>query len=244
MGRILSSAEFLGVWEAALNQRPMQRAITLLACVHPELTIDQLQHLPLGKRDTLLMELREALFGSRLKCLTNCPRCREKLEIELDLGQLHSTVQVIEEPEHILQNDDVEVTFRLPDTADMFQIAMLRDPIQARQALLERCILRASCRGSHIKAAELPEQIITQIAARMAEIDPQADIQISLSCPACSLSWSTPFEISNYLWSELNNWAVRILKEVHRLARAYGWREADILSLSPLRRQFYLELIG
>jgi hypothetical protein len=30
--------------------------------------------------------------------------------------------------------------------------------------------------------------------------------------------------------------------EVDALARAYGWREADILALSPARRAAYLEL--
>jgi hypothetical protein len=33
------------------------------------------------------------------------------------------------------------------------------------------------------------------------------------------------------------------MREVHRLARVYGWREADILSMSASRRQFYLEMV-
>jgi hypothetical protein len=31
---------------------------------------------------------------------------------------------------------------------------------------------------------------------------------------------------------------------VHLLASAYGWSEGDILSMSPVRRQFYLEISG
>jgi hypothetical protein len=34
------------------------------------------------------------------------------------------------------------------------------------------------------------------------------------------------------------------LNEVHMLAWAYGWREADILAMSSARRQFYLERVG
>jgi len=34
------------------------------------------------------------------------------------------------------------------------------------------------------------------------------------------------------------------LSDVHTLARAYGWRERDILTLSPTRRQFYLNMVG
>ena len=32
------------------------------------------------------------------------------------------------------------------------------------------------------------------------------------------------------------------LRDVHGLAAAYGWREEDVLRLSPTRRQIYLEL--
>ena len=32
--------------------------------------------------------------------------------------------------------------------------------------------------------------------------------------------------------------------EVHALASAYHWHERDILALSPVRRQAYLELLG
>jgi hypothetical protein len=52
----------------------------------------------------------------------------------------------------------------------------------------------------------------------------------------------TLFDIGRYLWEELRAQAVRLLHEVHTLARFYGWREADILALSAARRHAYLEL--
>ena len=48
----------------------------------------------------------------------------------------------------------------------------------------------------------------------------------------------------SYLWHEVDAWALRLLRDVHRLARAYSWREADILALSPSRRQCYLDLLN
>ena len=36
--------------------------------------------------------------------------------------------------------------------------------------------------------------------------------------------------------------AMRLLRDVHVLARQYGWREADIIAMSPLRRQMYVEM--
>ena len=79
---------------------------------------------------------------------------------------------------------------------------------------------------------------------QMAEVDPQANLQLDLSCPACGHRWQVLFDIGSFFWSELNAWAQRLLAEVHVLASAYGWREADILNLSPSRRQFYLGLIS
>jgi len=42
---------------------------------------------------------------------------------------------------------------------------------------------------------------------------------------------------------EVNEWAERQLQTVHKLARAYGWTEREILNLSPVRRQLYLGMI-
>jgi hypothetical protein len=52
------------------------------------------------------------------------------------------------------------------------------------------------------------------------------------------------FDIVPYLWTEINAWAMRLLREIHSLATAYGWREADILAMSAVRRHWYLEMIG
>jgi hypothetical protein len=35
-----------------------------------------------------------------------------------------------------------------------------------------------------------------------------------------------------------------MLVEVHKLASAYGWREADILAMSATRRSMYLNIIN
>jgi hypothetical protein len=138
----------------------------------------------------------------------------------------------------------VEVKFRLPNSADLLLIADLADASQARATLLERCVQQVTRSGAPLPVSELPEDVLSGITERMAQIDPQADIQIALTCPACAWQWSSLFDIVSYLWSEINTWAIRMLREVHQLASVYGWRESDILALSPLRRQLYLELIG
>ena len=46
------------------------------------------------------------------------------------------------------------------------------------------------------------------------------------------------------VWSDLTDWVGRTLTEVHQLARAYGWSEAEILAMSGWRRRWYLEAAG
>ena len=65
-----------------------------------------------------------------------------------------------------------------------------------------------------------------------------------LNCPTCGNQWQLFFDIAAFLWLKIEMQARRLLREVHTLARAYGWREADILALSPWRRQAYLEMIN
>jgi hypothetical protein len=89
----------------------------------------------------------------------------------------------------------------------------------------------------------LPESVVSAMAEQMAQADAPADIQLALTCPVCGQHWQAIFDIVSFFWSEIDAWAYRTLRDVHCLAAAYGWREADILALSPWRRQFYLEMV-
>jgi len=71
-----------------------------------------------------------------------------------------------------------------------------------------------------------------------------ADIALDLRCVACPHAWQLTLDIVRFLWAEVNALAKGYLNEVHMLAWAYGWREADILAMSSARRQFYLERVG
>ena len=64
------------------------------------------------------------------------------------------------------------------------------------------------------------------------------------TCPACTFTWSEPFDIVTFFWAEIDAWARRLLADVHVLASSYGWSERDILALSPVRRQYYLEMVN
>jgi hypothetical protein len=69
-------------------------------------------------------------------------------------------------------------------------------------------------------------------------------VLLDFTCPGCNYQWQSLFDITAFFWQEIAAFVKRLLREVHTLAKAYGWREADILAMSHQRRQFYLEMVG
>jgi hypothetical protein len=114
----------------------------------------------------------------------------------------------------------------------------------ARETLLLRCITAARHDGKAVDPRTVPQEVLTNVIDEMAQADPMADMQVELACAACGHSWSVALDIGGYLWSEVEDWAKRLLLEIHALASAYGWRESDILALSPNRRRSYLDMLG
>ena len=86
--------------------------------------------------------------------------------------------------------------------------------------------------------------MLAEAEAIMANLDPDADINLALSCENCGKSWLTDFNIGTLLWDEIDAYARSLLAEVHSLASAYGWTESEILTLSPQRREIYLNMVG
>jgi hypothetical protein len=245
MMRALSAVELLNIWEESLAQTPARRALALLAAASPETTLNDLAELPIGQRDTRLMTLREWTFGARVVGMTNCPNCNERLELDFQLGDIRVSAEKQLTGELSLKQRGHTVRFRVPNSLDVLALENSKsDPLIGRQILLERCVTSATRRGKPVPVDQLPPEVTSAIAAQMNEADPQADVQLSLSCLACQHQWESGFDILTFFWNEIHAWALRALQEVHILASAYGWRENDILALSPWRRQIYLEMVG
>ena len=245
----LSAADLLVGWERALGQSADEQALTLLAVALPDAAPEALARLTVGRRDAALLTLRERVFGPRLVSRTTCPSCGESLELDFAAGDIRASGSSSEaegggdEAALALTHSGYEVRFRLPNTLDVRAAGRAGTLQGARSALLERCVLEAWRSGDTVLASALPEAVREALASRMVELEPEADVRLALSCPACGYDWQAPFDIGAYLWEELHAWALRTLHDVHLLARNYGWREADILALSPRRRQIYLDMV-
>jgi hypothetical protein len=239
----LTAPELLDVWERGLAQSPIQRALSLLAAACSE-TPEALANLSIGQRDARLLTLREWTFGSHLLSLVICPQCGERWEFTINAADLRVMPEV--EPTETLRLSvaGYELRFRLPNSFDLAAVPAAPTEVEDASAmLLDRCLVEARRDGEEVRSAQLPVAVREAIVGYMAEADPQAEIQLALACLACGENWQAPFDIESFFWGEISAWARRVLSEVHVLASAYGWREADILNLSAWRRQYYLNLI-
>jgi hypothetical protein len=241
--RALSAGELLTVWEHGVDQRPSQRALSLLAVAcADEAPPAQIARLTVGQRDEQLLKLRERTFGPFLAAISACPACSQVLEFTVNAADIRIAASPPAET-IALAYADYDLQFRLPDTLDLTTVDPSADQQTNSRHLLKRCVTSARRAGAEIPADDLPPEVAAAVSERMAEADPQADVQLDLACPQCEHRWQSPFDIVSFFWSEINALALRLLNEVHALATAYGWSEAAILALAPARRQAYLDLI-
>lgn len=238
-----SAAVILDAWERGLGQPLQRQIVALLGAALPDAGAGRIAALPLGARDALLFDLREQLFGPDVATVATCPGCGEWLDAEFSLAQIR--VPPLPAPEGGIEMEagTHRIRFRPPSTADLLAVPDGADAAAARAILLERCIVEASDgAGKPVAPGALPAALLPAIAEGMARADPQAVVELELACAGCGGPFQAVFDIAGFLMREIHAWAQQMLRDIDRLARAYGWREADVLALSPTRRQFYLGL--
>jgi hypothetical protein len=230
-GPALTDAAVLDAWEQSRAlERPWRELALLQLTADPSAdpSADGSSRVPIGERDRQLLALRRALFGRWILCETRCAACDERLELELDSEEL-----VGSPPPGGGTTFDDGVRVRPPDSADVAAAMATDDPAAT---ILERCVEPDS--------TSLPERARAAAIRRMAELDPAAELWLAATCPACGSTWTVLLDPAAIVVEEVDRHARQVLREVDQLARAYGWREPDVLALSRDRRRAYLGLVA
>jgi hypothetical protein len=241
--RPLTAREVLDVWEQGQRYGSTVRALALLATACSDEPWEALEALPLGERDRRLLGLRIVTTGRRLDAFAACPCCGEPLDLSLDAGALLAACGPAR-PQGELAREDLALRFRPVSSRDVLAVERCAGVEEARRRLAGRCLLEARRGELAVDADGLSDEEITDLAHALAEADPGAELLFDLRCPACETDWQQVLDVAAFLWEELEAQARRLLGEVHVLARSYGWREPDVLALSPRRRRMYLEMVG
>jgi hypothetical protein len=245
------SEALLQAWDAGEDASPGERGLILLGLAGPSLAEEDRESLTVGRRDAILIDLFERLFGEVATALAGCPSCGEQLEFDVPLADIRIPAPPNRPDRFKLAWSGHEIAYRLPQTRDLAALgAEPGDPAvaPAARSLAERCILSIDDSEETPPGLSLfldaAPALEAAIATSVADADPQAVVTLAFECPACARHWQAPFDIVEFLWRRLDVMARGLLREVHVLASHYGWGEREIVSLSPRRRQHYLELIG
>lgn len=245
-----SASELLQAWERGAQSSAAARGVWMLDASCDDFDVESLLALPLGRRDALLLDLRMRLFGRAMHGVACCPACGAAAEVDLDVDALRQAAPMgVVTPDaedgsimELRASGRAEpIRFRLPDSRDLLALQASEDAAGARRLLIQRCVIDAAGEDPGSVAASLSDDMQLALACAMADADPQVDLSLAFTCPDCQQQWEPMFDVARFLWQELHAWALRLLRDIDTLARTYHWSEADILAMSPRRRQAYLE---
>ena len=235
--RSLSQADLLTLWEEGRWLHPLDQGVVALEAAFPEARRTPADW-PLGRRNRALAEFRCAMFGPALRGWTTCRSCPQQLEFSVDGRALADAPAPAEDWVAV-----GERSYRLPTSRDLAAVAgeaamRRRGARPTRASWLARCLTERRLRPAW------SDREIDAVGERLAEADPMAEILLRFDCPDCGAAYDEMLDLPSFLWAELEGSARGLLAEVDHLARAYGWSEAQILSLSAARRHVYLEMVG
>jgi hypothetical protein len=250
--RAVSSEDEVFLLDSTIGLSPAERATALLGrCIEDDEDGTVARSLTVGDREALLLQLHRLTFGDALECVLQCPdpACRERMEIELEVRNLLVPPYEDTQREYrlILEVDGIrhDIRFRLPTASDLDTVAAASsDPELGAAELLRACVTRATCGRRTVSVEDLAPEATAQIAAAMVKRDPQAELELDVSCPVCGHAFQVVLDTGLFLLQELDARAAQLLIDVHTLAVHYHWTERDILAMPPSRRERYLELLS
>lgn len=244
---MLTEHTLLSIGERAAIVGNDDWAIDLLATAFVSDNTDVFTDMDINSRDTLLTQVRCALFGPAFDCSTQCPECDERLEWQVTAATMNIPMRPLDAGHpaafsrlRTAQLAGADVRFRHPTTRDLIRA---RDAADPEIQLLQACVMSASKQGNPIPRQSVGTDVLRKLAAELEKDALGARPGFDLRCPACDARFSRALDILVYLRDELKAWAKKLIGVVHQLAFAYGWSEREILAMRPARRAAYLERV-
>lgn len=224
-----AAIDAVGLWEQVRMLPPLGQTRALAGAVaRGPVEADRVEDEPLGACHARLLALCAMLHGGTLPAEVACPACGAKLEFALAVRDLLAQAPRVQAVE--VEAEGRTYTFRVPTLADVEAAARHSE---GAQHLLARCL-------ADPPEADVPAGVADRAEALLAEADPLALVRLALACPACAAAWDEALDVRRFALWAVEREAERFVRDVHRLARAYGWTEADVRALGPWRRQQYL----
>lgn len=192
--------------------------------------------LPLYLRDRLVAELYLACFGPSVEAQVLCRHCGEPVGFQFDLPAFMSEVAtvaslaslgLVQREDGFLEGEGGAV--RLPTLEDERAVAHLEE--QAAIAWM-----RARC----LRPGDSNEDVLD---AWLEKLGPFVAGSFDVRCSQCSESSEVVFDVCAFLIDALASERALVLREIHWLARYYGWSLSELMALPRSQRRQLVELV-
>ena len=210
----------------------------------PPLTISH--RLTVGDRERLVLAVCERVLGPRIDLVVSCPSpsCGALSEIPIRFADAMGHDAAEPQLQRVVDLDADGHIWRArcrpPVGADQERAARLPD--DASRGLILDCVLELTDpSGQTIPVAELPVAFEARIADALLAFDSAAECRVAMDCPTCGRPIDAVLDSHSILRMGVCG-THGIYDEVYRMARAYHWSEAEILSLPVDRRRRYLAI--
>lgn len=179
----------------------------------------------LGACNRQLARMHRQLVGRPVEAVVSCG-CGEDLEVVLPLEAIAAAPDPAPQIEIAAPGPR---QFRLPRLSE---IALAGRP----QDLASRCAVD--------DGGPVPEAYVDALDAAWAQADSAAEIALDLTCPSCGAAVRARADLALFVARDFDLRVQGLMAEIHGLACAYGWTEAEVLAVPPARRRAYAALIA
>ena len=248
--RPMTGAVELAVGEAGAAQSSLPARVTAALAASLEI-VGGLPPLPevvtglsVADRQFLMLELAVRLAPGETWLTAWCGTCRERFDFAVDYRCLPVKEAGAGYPFAEVRTSRGPCRFRVPTGTDQEIVADLDDD-EAVRCLLACCLVAhdgrmADGRSSREIVNSFSRDDFEAIDAAFESVAPEVAVSVQAACPACGALHMIPVDPYRAL-SGLQG--ENLLQEIHAIASAYHWGEAEILALPLDRRRRYLELI-
>lgn len=200
------------------------------------------RQLTAGDRIALMLQIRMMTFEDKLSCTLSCPECKESMSMDLSASMFLQPPVQDPKSEYSINLENFSVKVRPVNGADLESLFVNTKDDGANKA--EELVRSCTISSDPPFPDNLTDDFINMVSSELQEIDKQADLILDLTCPSCRHSFRTPFNVEDFVFSEIDSRLNQLELEVHWLAFNYHWSEDSILCLPLKKRRRYVDLVN
>ncbi len=229
---------FQAVWSGAPRPHRVSRVLEVMfdEISGQPVTPKRMRHLNSSARAWLLQKAALRVWPDTGWFQARCAECGENYDLPVRLADAPRKAANAPFPVIEVQTSLGPRRFEAPNGGHEEALALMSSEQDPARQLLALCGLSDRAKA---EAAVFTPQDVQRIEAAFEACCPDVADQVDSHCPACKAAVAAQIDPLSFAFPRPQS----LLREVHEIAAAYHWPEADILSLPSARRAAYVSLI-